>query len=202
MSEHDRTYAREFLCKIIEDTQDTIRALDAKAGVGIVILGAMVGKVLDQDQIAAIKASGPVPIIIFIIFSGLAIISAALAFKTVFPMVNPAEHVAAPNNLRPPFFITGLKPSHFLRLFSSRKEFARLAETHADYCMEVQNVSETAIEKILVAEVLKLSFIRLLKNDRLIAFAKVLAICVIIFVLLIFLVPKVPTTGSSVDLTV
>jgi hypothetical protein len=192
VSENSRAYAREFLFKSIEDAQGTIRSLDAKAGLGVVVLGAMLSEVVDRDELVAVKGAGLISIIAFAAFAGLAIVAAALALKALFPMVNPAQNVSFDEKLRPPFFVGKLKTSHLLRLFSSRKKFATLAETHSDYCAAVRDASSEDFEKVLAAEVLKLSFIRQLKNDRVVALGKVLTLTLVAFVVLVFVTPKPP----------
>jgi len=47
-----------------------------------------------------------------------------------------------------------------------------------------------ALRTVLAAEVLKLSFIRQLKNERLVAFAFLLTASVVFFVVLIFVAPR------------
>jgi hypothetical protein len=79
------------------------------------------------------------------------------------------------------------------RLFSSSKKFATLEVTHAEYCAALRDVSEEKLESILAAEVLKLSFIRQMKTDRLGAFAKLLIMTVIFFTALMFIARKIPS---------
>jgi predicted small integral membrane protein len=186
MPNDSRPFVREFLYKVIEDTQGTIRSLDAKAAVGVVILGAMLGRILGRKQFDAIWQAGAIPIAVFFVFAVAAILAAALAFKTVFPMVNPTENVTFANDLRPPFFIHRLEIRRWRRLLFSGKKFARLGETHESYCAAVDKATDGVIEKILAAEVLKLSFIRQVKHDRLTAFAMALTFAVLAFVALVF----------------
>ncbi len=125
-----------------------------------------------------------------LLFAAFAILAGLLAFKTVFPMVNPAINVSFPGNLRPAFFIARLKPSRIWRLFSSSPRFATLEETHASYVTSLANATEADIEHIVAAEVLKVSFIRQMKTDRLTGFAKALTVAVLLFVLLLLGVPR------------
>ena len=188
----DRTYAREFLFKSIEDTQGTIRSLDAKAGIGIVVLGAMLSQVVDHDEFIAVTRGGWIPITAFVAFSLLAIVAAGLALKALFPMVNPTHNVHLTHTLRPQFFVGNLKPRRFLRLFSSKRRFAALEETHDDYYAALKNSPVENFDKILAGEVLKLSFIRQIKNDRVVALGKTLAVALVVFVILVFFTPKPP----------
>lgn len=192
MAAEDRGYILTFLCKIIDDNQATIRFLDTKAGFGIAILGAMVGKVLlDQDQLKACWSHGMIATGLAVVFFGLVLVTATLGYRIVFPLVNPAENVTYPDNLEPKFFIHEFGKKSRWRWFSSNKSFATLATTHEQYCQAIQAATTEKVESILGAEVLKLSFVRQLKTDRLSAFATFLVITVGLFVVLLFLSPKV-----------
>ena len=203
MAEKDKSHTLAFLYKIIDDNQATIRFLDTKAGFGIAILGAIVGKVLlDQDQIAAFKSHGAAVTGLSILFGLFVVLAAILGFKTVFPTINPSQNVSFPDDLEPRFFISKFSCCRYLRLFSSNKKFAMLKETHADYCGALRAVSIEQLESIIAAEVLKLLFIRQLKTDRLRAFATALVWTVILFIVLMFAARKriteVPIASSAV----
>lgn len=193
MAEADRSHALTFLYKIIDDNQSTIRFLDTKAGFGIAVLGAIVGKVLlDQDQLVAFSSHGPIVLGISAFFGLLVALSATLGFRTVIPTVNPAQNVTFPDDLEPRFFIYKFKCCRFLRLFSSSKKYATLEMTHAAYCEALREASAEKLESILAAEALKLSFIRQMKTDRLGAFAKLLVVTVALFTVLMFVARKAP----------
>ncbi|HVG90947.1 MAG TPA: hypothetical protein VNB54_05605, partial [Alphaproteobacteria bacterium] len=128
-------------------------------------------------------------------FAVLIIISAVIGFRTVFPTVNPKDNVSFPDNLEPKFFIAKFKPNRFLRYFSSNKKFAMLETTHAAYCDALGQANAENLVKIAAAEVLKLSFIRQLKTDRLGAFSKVLIGTVVGFIFLTLTVPKPESQG-------
>jgi hypothetical protein len=106
------------------------------------------------------------------------------------PTVNPAQNVAFPDNLEPKFFISKFSKQSLLTLFSSNKRFAALATTHSDYCGALKQATAENLESIAAAEVLKLSFIRQLKTDRLTWFANVLIVTVILFIMMMFTAPK------------
>lgn len=191
MAEEDNSYRLSFLYKIIDDSQETIRYLDTKAGFGIAILGAILGKfLLDEAQLHAIRSHGSMIIALFVVLGILMVISAALGFKTVFPMINPAENVSFPDVLEPKFFISELGVSHPLRHLFSGKRFATLGVTHAEYCRSLREANAETIESILAAEVLKLSFIRQMKTDRLTQFAFSLILTVSLFSGLMFATPR------------
>jgi hypothetical protein len=187
----DRSQTLTFLYKIIDDNQATIRFLDTKAAFGIAVLGAMVGKLLDRDQLVACASHGLVVMVISAVFALLVVAAATLGYKTVFPMVNPAQNVSVPANLEPKFFISKFSPERVLRLFSANRRFVMLETTHAGYCAALKQATADNLESVAAAEVLKLSFIRQLKMDRLAAFATVLIPTVILFIVVILAAPKV-----------
>jgi hypothetical protein len=190
MMAEDRSQTLTFLYKVIDDNQATIRFLDTKAAFGIAVLGAMVGKLLDRDQLVACASHGLVVIVISAVFALLVVIAATLGYKTVFPTVNPAQNASIPDNLEPKFFISKFSPKRFLRLFSANRRFVMLETTHAGYCAALKQATAENLESIAAAEVLKLSFIRQLKTDRLAAFATVLIPTVILFIVVILAAPK------------
>lgn len=190
MADDQHSINLTFLYKIIDDNQATIRFLDTKAAFGIAVLGAIIGRVLDRDQIIACTTHGAVLLTASLIFALLILTSAVLGYRTVFPTVNPAQNVSFPDNLDPKFFLSSLKPRRWQRLFSSSKKYAMLQATHAEYCASLQQASAQALESIAAAEALKLSFIRQLKTDRLTAMAKALTLTVLLFILVTLWVPK------------
>jgi hypothetical protein len=196
MAENDTDKKLAFLYKIIDDNQATIRFLDTKAAFGIALLGAIIGKVLDREQLTAFGNHGVLILLAAIVFGCLIIISAALGFRTVFPTVNPAKNVSFPDNLEPKFFIAKFNPNRFFRYFSSSEKFAMLETKHVDYCNALEKANMEDLVKIAAAEVLKLSFIRQLKTDRLSAFSKVLIATVIGFIFLTLTVPKLESQGT------
>jgi len=196
MAESDRSHTLTFLYKVIDDNQATIRFLDTKAAFGIAVLGAMVGKLLDGEELAALAADGPLIHWCIVVLGLLITFAAFLGYKTIFPTVNPAQNVSFPDNLEPKFFISKFSRKSFWRLFSSRKNLAMLEMSHSDYCAAVRSATAEKIESIAAAEVLKLSFIRQLKMDRLSALAKVLVLAVFFFIFLTLAAPKSGSPGA------
>jgi hypothetical protein len=193
MDENVRTQALTFLYKIIDDNQATIRFLDTKAAFGIAILGAIASKLLEPDQISASNSHGPFVATVWVALILLVILSAFLGFRTIFPTINPSANVSLPDKLEPKFFISELGRKGILRLFSSHKRHSTLKTTHADYSAAVEGATVGELQAVVVAEVLKLSFIRQLKTDRLQWFTRTMIATVILFVVVMILAPK----GSS-----
>jgi hypothetical protein len=197
MPENDTEQKLAFLYKIIDDNQATIRFLDTKAAFGIALLGAMISKVLDRDQLVAFEGHGVLILSIFIAFVLLTVLSTAIGFRTVFPTINPAENVSFPDNLEPKFFIFSFFPNSRWKVFSSKKRFVKLKTTHADYCAAINSATAEKLESILAAEALKLSFIRQLKTDRLVALARTLIPTVSLFIILTLISAKYGSTPVS-----
>ena len=199
MSENDMDQKLAFLYKIIDDNQATIRFLDTKAAFGIALLGAMIGKVLDRDELVAFESHGGLILLIFVAFALLTLLSAAIGFRTVFPTINPAENVTFPDNLEPKFFIFSFFPNSPWKVFSSKKRFVKLKTTHSEYCTAMRSATTEELESILAAEALKLSFIRQIKTDRLTALAKALIPTVSLFIVLALISAKfAPTPAGTV----
>jgi hypothetical protein len=193
MAESNRTEALAFLYKIMDDTQGTIRFLDTKAAFGIAILGAIVSKLLDPDQVSAYRSHGLGVEIVWIALVLLLILSAFLGFRTIFPVINPAANVSFPDNLEPKFFISEFGRRGILRLFSSSKKFSTLKTTHTEYSAAVEGATIGELRAVAAAEVLKLSFVRQLKTDRLQWFTRTMIATVFLFIAVMIFAPK----GSS-----
>lgn len=185
--DHLTSYKSNFLYKIIDDNQSTIRFTDSKAAFGIAVLSAMLGKVLAQYPSLRPLSHQPLEVIVFLgLFSLFGLIAATLAFRVLFPTINPYKNVQVPPTLSPRFFITELSDKSLLRLFSSSDRYATLSETHAQYKSAVLDASAEDLISVLCSEALKLSFIRQLKTDRLIWLAGSLTAAVITFLLFTF----------------
>jgi hypothetical protein len=191
MAETERKQSLTFLFKIIDDNQSTIRSLDTKAAFGIAILGAIASKLVDPDQLGAFRSHGYFIGGVAGTLIALVILSAFLGFRTIFPVINPAANVSLPPDLEPKFFITEFGRKSILRLFSSSKSFSTLRTTYAQYSAALEKATDQELEAVTAGEVLKLSFIRQLKTDRLQWFTRTLIATVIFFVAVMIIAPKV-----------
>ncbi len=205
MEADNRLFANEFLYKAIDDTQSTIRSIDGKAAFGIALLGAMIADSVRTDRLRAAWTAGPITIAALVAFALVSLFAAVLAFKTVFPMINPAENVSVPPSLKPPFFVHELARSSVSRFFFSGKKHATLKETHDSYLETINSASESQIRSVLVGEVLKLAFIRQMKIERLTAFSKTLVAAAFIYLLFVGMgstsIAKKQTTDQNPNTT-
>lgn len=117
-----------------------------------------------------------------------------LAFRVLFPTIDPYKNVRVPRDLTPRFFLTELDDKSWLRFLFSSDHFSTLKQTHADYVSAIQRANSADLLSVLAAEVLKLSFIRQLKTDRLMAFARTLIVTAVLFIIFI-----VTTSQITVD---
>lgn len=197
MRESDRSHILGFLFKIIDDNQSTIRFLDTKAAFGIAVIGAIVAKLFEHDRLLTLTAHGRVLSTLSVLLVVLIATSATLGYKTIFPTINPCDNVCLPDNLEPKFFISKFECSNWLRLLSSNKKFAKLKTTHFEYCASLMNATDRELESVVAGEVLKLSFIRQLKTDRLSWFARVLILTVLLFLALSVVASREETIVST-----
>jgi hypothetical protein len=176
----------EFLYKVHEDSQNLIRFLDAKAAFAVAILAAMVNKVLSSLGLYFPWSAQPYwRQILVLAFGFTALIAALLVALILFPITNPALNARLiPAANEPTFFLTRLDPKKWLRFFFRGPHFSRLAQDHSDYLNQVKTLSNTTLLQVISGEVLKVSYIRQIKTDRLRAITIVLTTCAIIFALL------------------
>ncbi len=177
----------ELLYKIHEDNQNLIRFLDAKAAFAVAILAAMVNKVLSSLGFYFPWGAQPHWRQILVLGFGLtALIATVLVVLILFPIINPGLNVRLISaSSGPTFFLTRLEPKSWLRVFFRSPKFSRLAQEHSEFLNQVTGASNAALLQAISGEVLKVSYIRQIKTDRLRAVAIALTGCATFFVLLV-----------------
>lgn len=165
--------AVEFLYKAIDDTQNTIRFTDTKAGVAIVTGGIVAGyylqllnPVLDHFKKPELWVWGVVAAIG--LFSLIAIVITVLAsLNAIRPISNAHKHIN-PDGITTniPFVVSEASKLGFFDLFRERRKLmlSVSAKTLLDRASESEANSE--ISKSLALELLKLSYIRDKKTYR------------------------------------
>src|SRR5215472_16436093 len=78
----------DFLYKALDDTQSTLKVIDTKAAFAIALLGALCAKAMEKDTLSVLH-QGTMGRCVFSLFCASVIITGILAFKTVFPMIDP-----------------------------------------------------------------------------------------------------------------
>jgi len=172
----------ELLLKNIEDIQGTIRFLDTKATIGVGALSILATRsisLLNGHLLLGHLRSYP-PLFLWTLIG----IGFILAFKCIFPFFNPSNHVALDSDQNLKFFMSGYARQHWMRFVSDEGKYSFFAESQTQFVNALNEADLNAIMRVLTGEVLKLSFIRQLKNDRLIAFAHILAIAFVVFVVI------------------
>lgn len=158
----------EFLLKAIEEVQETNRFLDTKAGVVVVfessLLIMVATSLMDQsvsDLITSIQKNTSTGYFIFLlVFIGVYL--AALIFhilhtlKVVFPQESPNQHVD----------VTDFAPRNLFYLYELNKKDI-IQPSVMEYAKKLKKMDDVDITNELIYELMKLSYIRKKKNDRL-----------------------------------
>ncbi len=157
-----------FLSSAIADTQELIRFIDTKTTVVITILGAYIVAFFSVLNIIitnyAFYSNGfLVSIVVFLLLLFLTIL---VTVRIIKPTNNPVENIKLGSNTNIPslqFYVSHndyFKDDFFA--FCNSKKF-RLSKTLKEYISELDN---SQIVASLTFELLKVSYIRNLKNDR------------------------------------
>ena len=177
----------QFLYKALDDSQGIIRFLDAKAAFAVALLSAMSGKVLADLPFYFPLAKQPAwRIILLFSFWFLMLLAGFVVFRVIFPVTNPVNNVSlVSEECKPEFFLTRLKPRSWLRIFSRSVRFSRLASHQDAFLGDFEKASSSSLLLSVTAEVMKVSYIRQIKADRLRAAGYLLFSSTILFVVLI-----------------
>lgn len=176
----------DFLYKALDDNQSVIRFLDAKAAFGAALLSAMTGRIFfNLGQYFPWYGQPLGRQLLLICFAGGAALAVTLIGLIVFPSSNPATNTLLPAHVSPTFFLCDLDPKNWRRVFSRNPRFSRLAQEHGAYVDDVVAADGRRLVEVISAEVLKVSYIRQIKMDRLRVLAYVLLVCVLLFTALV-----------------
>ena len=150
----------EFLYKIVEDTQNTIRFIDTKAAFCVTLLSAMAAGALQS-------AHPPTHFhrVAFVVFIIALAISLLICLRVIFPTIKPhGLHLGA----RGPKFFIGHNKAHHWILHTVKNNVANvLSETHESYVNTFHASSDQDLLSSMCDEVLMISLIRQIKSDRL-----------------------------------
>lgn len=188
-----------FLYKALDDNQGIIRLLDAKAAFAVIVLSAMIGRVLGDLSRFLPHAPGPLwPKVGFGLFGISVVLAGLLVFKLIFPVTNPSENVRLMNaGAKPLFFIWGLVPRSWWRFWSRSPRFSVLALEQEVYLRDLDTATEGSLLTVLSGEVLKVSYIRQVKADRLRALGWLLVVSAVLFMILMAAEQTVPATPDA-----
>ncbi|MCF8424662.1 MAG: hypothetical protein K9H41_09980 [Bacteroidia bacterium] len=174
-----------YLSLAINDAQELIRFIDTKTAIIITILGSyIVGFFVSLDKIAQYSIYYSCffwfLLILFIITLTVCIIVTSRIIK---PTNNPSDNITF-GNATPPAINFFIAPNNYIFYFpfcNSKKHKLKISfKTFQD---EMNLASDAEIVKSLSYELLKVSFIRNIKNDRFNFLIKCLVVNTIIFII-------------------
>ena len=152
----------EFLYKVVEDTQGTIRFIDTKAAFCVTLLSGMVAGALQKGH----WVGGGTRHWAFVVFMVLVVLSLVICLRVIFPVIKPAGS-AAKKMVGPKFFIGHNKAHHWILHTVRNRIDDVLCETHASYVEAFEKCTDADLVSSMCEEVLMISLIRQLKSDRL-----------------------------------
>jgi len=177
----------QFLYKALDDNQSVIRFLDAKAAFAAALLSAMTGKFL-ADLPSYLPLAGQ-PIwrrSLLFGFCGFGILTGFILFRVIFPVTNPAQNVKLiSSDCSPHFFIWEMKPRSWLRIWSRAPRFSTVVLDQMSFLDELKTATYDSLLKCMTGEVLKVSYIRQIKADRLRTLALLLFVTSVSFILFV-----------------
>lgn len=149
-----------FLYQIIEDTQETVRFLDTKAGFCVTLLSGM----------AAVSIQHPgskpaVHIVLFALFMAVEVCSILVCLRVIFPTVKPHINNGAP--AKPRFYIAHNKAHHWVKHTIANPSDNILSESKITYFESLKQATDEDLMSSLADTVLTLAFVRQIKSDRL-----------------------------------
>lgn len=174
-----------FLNGAIADAQELIRFIDTKTAIVVTIIGAyLIGTFSIFDKIVAYcdKFSN-LFWIIFLIFAILLIFSIVLTTKIINPTNNPNENIKLGGATMPkiPFYLSQNEYKYRWKIFVKNDVSFKLAQNFKSYKEKFKDINAIDIIDSLNFELLKVSYIRNIKNDRFNALIKVLILTTILF---------------------
>ncbi|WP_263374826.1 hypothetical protein [Granulicella aggregans] len=149
-----------FLYQIIEDTQETVRFLDTKAGFCVTLLSGM----------AAVSIQHPgsrpaVHLLLFALFMAVEVCSILVCLRVIFPTVKPHINNGAP--AKPRFYIAHNKAHHWVKHTIANPSDNILSESKITYFESLKKATDEDLMSSLADTVLTLAFVRQIKSDRL-----------------------------------
>ena len=166
-----------FLYKVVEDTQNTIRFLDTKAAFCVTLLSAMVA--------GSLQHTGPETVLhhrFFLAFIAGAILSLLICLRVIFPTIKPSSSIFGSRG--PKFFIGHNRAHHWILHTLKDRVGEVLTENHSTYLGTLTKTSDEDLLSSMCDEVLMVALIRQVKSDRLHAAMFAIAATVLIFALL------------------
>jgi hypothetical protein len=168
----------EFLFKVVEDTQNTIRFLDTKAAFCVTLLTAMMAAAF-QFSVGHHRYPNA-HLVLLGVFAAFALLCVSICVRVIFPTVHLQGTFSAAG---PTFFLAPKHQRHRIRDILGNRAPRGLEATHASYAASVLAASDVDLIRSMCDEVVTISFLRQTKSDRLHLGIQVLALTVIAFFL-------------------
>jgi hypothetical protein len=169
----------EFLYKVVEDTQNTIRFLDTKAAFCVTLQTAMMAAAF---QLSSRHHYLPRTHLIFLgIFAVLTLFCISICVRVIFPTVHLQGSLSGAGHAGPTFFLVPRRERHRLRDTLGNQPPKGLEAAHAAYFDSVIGAQDPELVRSMCDEVVTISFLRQVKSDRLHLAIQFLAVTVLAF---------------------
>jgi hypothetical protein len=168
----------EFLYRIVNDSQETIRFLDTKAAFCVTLLTAMMAAVF--GPLARIHQTSKIHFILLGIFAAATLSTLAMCLRVIFPTIHLPGAFSSGGPVSPPFFLTHGKRRGFAKMLWNTSE-SPLNTSAEEYRDSVVAARDTDLVHSMCDEVIVVSVIRQVKYDRLRAAIMGLIVTVLLF---------------------
>jgi hypothetical protein len=149
-----------YLYRVVEDTQGTIRFLDTKAAFCVTLLSAMVAGVLQHPP-----HGGTIHRLLSHLFIAMVTLSLLVCLRVIFPTIKTTEGRA--QTAGPKFFVGHNKTHHWILHTLGNRVDGALSESRESYVDAFNRATDANLLSSMCDEALILALIRQVKNDRL-----------------------------------
>lgn len=168
----------EFLHHIIEDTQETIRFIDTKAGFCVTLLTAMMAA--GFSELGGTHHLTTVHMALQAVFAFTTLVTLVICIRVIFPTVHLQGTFSATGPASPLFYLPhDAKRSRWKSILDNRTN--PLGIKHDVFTTSVVEASDVDLMKSLCDDVIVVSAIRQLKSDRLYAAIWGLSVTIALF---------------------
>ena len=150
----------DFLYRVTEDTQNTIRFLDTKAAFCVTLLSGMVAGVIEHPGVRTSLHHA-----LYLLFMSFVVLSLLVCLRVIFPTIKPSSSIFGSTG--PKFYVGHNKAHHWLLHTIKNRVGEVLSETHNSYLAEMQSATDDDLLNSMCDEVLMVALIRQVKSDRL-----------------------------------
>lgn len=167
----------QFLYKVVEDTQNTVRFLDTKAAFCVTLFSGMAAGVLQHKG-----ADDTLHRLLFAVFLVAVVLGLLVCMRVIFPVIKPLKCPTMDHGRPlPKFFVSSHHEHHWVRHTFSNSVDNVLCEDHDSYTAAMQGAQDHDLLVTMCDEVLMISLVRQIKSDRLHTAMYFLAVGVLLF---------------------